>query len=425
MPPVGADRPRRAHPGHPGDVPGGWVEDLGWEPVRAGHQQQPPVGQGVDHDLLRRQVRHGDRRAGRLTGPGVDEQQPAVVEQKGHLLPPAGELRNEQGPLTGFGPQVALQGLRPRAGVDDPQCGGPVLAPGRVHECQQCAVRAQARLVQVRAFLGPEDLIGACGHVERDHLLDIGQRVSPGLPRQVVGVQQPVRGVDPIHDRPDTIQRRKQGTPGRRGLLGTHRLDGGEHPVGQVVLGQGGRRQPLGAGGHTLLLGLVARRDRHQPGEQRHHQQPGHPGQHPPQAPVLPRRGPRPVLGLGALGVQACGAGRDERHLVAGQLLGAVGHQVAGSRQARTGPQQAWVPPLGVPLRRGGRQSPAHVALGRVLGQPAPQAWPGAEQRLVGDLDVLLGHGEQAGPRQRVHAAGHMRVGQGGQLSQGHPAANH
>ena len=87
-------------------------------------------------------------------------------------------------------------------------------------------------------------------------------------------------------------------------------------------------------------------------------------------------------------------------------------------RQARTAIELFRVPPALLPGARRSAQPELHTATLGVLLQPAPQAWPLTQERLVRDLDLTLADGDQSLLRQHGQYLGHAMVAPAIELNQ-------
>ena len=125
--------------------------------------------------------------------------------------------------------------------------------------------------------------------------------------------------------------------------------------------------------------------------------------------------------GLVLGGVAAAG---DELALEHVQLEHIVGGHVEGGREAGPAVQLGRVAPGPVPFRRSlGDVSTQPAPLG-VLLDPVPQAWPLAQQGLVGDLDTPFRHGHQSPTGQRGEDARRILVALEIQLGERRPPAH-
>ena len=217
--------------------------------------------------------------------------------------------------------------------------------------------------------------------------------------------------LDPLAE--DELRRpRQQGeerTVGLGAALDAHRLQGGEHRDVRVVLVEGRRGEPLGISGDARRGRPLARRRRlgarppgEQAGHERHDEEDCRADEEGAQAAVLPGRAGGPFGDLALLGLRPLPGRVDEVALDGGDLVRPSRDQLQGPREPGAAPERRVLAPFGVPLV--GREGEAALdsAARRVLGEPGRQPRPLPEERLVGDLDVAVGDGEQPGLGQPV-----------------------
>ena len=127
------------------------------------------------------------------------------------------------------------------------------------------------------------------------------------------------------------------------------------------------------------------------------------PGEQRAKAPVRAPGPLRLLLGdLAALG--------DELALELVEVERVIGGPVEGGSEAGAAVELALVAPCRVPFGRRLGDVTAKPAPFGVLLDPLAQAWPFAQQRLVGDLDGALADGDEAAVGQRREHVGHVRV---------------
>ena len=164
----------------------------------------------------------------------------------------------------------------------------------------------------------------------------------------------------------------------RRGRV-EHRLHEGRGGARQRADALRVRRQRLRLGGALGVLSRVAREDGEQAAQEGGDEQDGSSRQQGPEAAV------RPSLGE-ALAVGLRGGGVEERAL-AGIELGPPGlDELERGGEPAAAVEVGGLPAAGVPQPRGVSDLLVRADPGAVLVEPAAQAWPLADQRLVGHL---------------------------------------
>ena len=228
--------------------------------------------------------------------------------------------------------------------------------------------------------------------------------VVPGGPgqagggRRAGGVEQARAG---LGRRGDPVGGHRQLRGDRRVLRPQHVRPGGDLPGhGEVAFA-----------GHVapLLHGVRAGHGSDQQGDGEHGQQP-------------PEPAGAATLGV-AFGVVAGGRGVEEGAFDVVELTGRLRGELLRRGESAAAQQQVRVA-AGVAPGPGGLGEPAVRGQPGAVGvDPAPQAGPGGQQRLVGDLDGVLVDGEQPARDEEVeHLADLADLGAPGQLRALHPA---
>ena len=154
----------------------------------------------------------------------------------------------------------------------------------------------------------------------------------------------------------------------------------------EVVVGQRLRAEPLGVGGRRLVARVAALVERDAPAITASTSSAATPTSAQPQAAL--RGAPLAAAAL-----------VEEGALARGELGVVVGGPVERRRQARAAIELAGVAAAGLPFARGAAEVAVQPPALGVFLEPAAQARPLAQQRLVRDLDLAVADREQAARR--------------------------
>ena len=234
--------------------------------------------------------------------------------------------------------------------------------------------------------------------VEVDHGQRPPVRAEIGLPEQRVRRR--------VHD-PDRFRRPleggKQVAARLRRVVDRSRLAGQEEREVEVLLDERLGAEALGELGRLGVTRLAALGHRVDPARDGRDEQERDPCEQRAEAPVRAPSLLRLLLRrLAALG--------DELALELVDVERVVGGPVERGREASTAEELALIAPGRVPLGRRLRDVTAKPAPFGVLLDPLAQAWPLAQQRLVGDLDRALADGDETAVGQRREHVGHPAV---------------
>ena len=164
-------------------------------------------------------------------------------------------------------------------------------------------------------------------------------------------------------------------------------------------------------GTRGLLVGGALLDERHRAGDESHDQQDREADRERPQPAGRSTRGTRLVIVRGVGSVEKLAL---ERTCLTGMGCGPVERGF----EARAAVQLGGIAPRGVPVDRRGRDAVVEPATVAVLFQPASQAGPLSQQRLVRDLGRAVARGDETPCDERLE---HVRVSE---LDEGHPPAD-
>ena len=181
--------------------------------------------------------------------------------------------------------------------------------------------------------------------------------------------------------------------------IGQVEADGRRRQGGQPV-GIGHERFPLGNVGRALgiPLGPDGQHGRDQSDDEHRGQAAGQSARPPTGAHLATES----VAGVGQFGVGPPLGGGEEPLLHGREVFLGVPGPVQGRSQAGPAVQLVVRLPLSLPLARRGHEMPAHGPAGRVVLEPAGQAGPRGQQRLVHHVEHLAVHGQKSPGDERV-----------------------
>ena len=218
--------------------------------------------------------------------------------------------------------------------------------------------------------------------------------------------QQPVALAPGHADCGGAAQQRGEQVPARlRRALDRLALAGEQQRAVELLRHQRLRAEALGLRAARLVAGRAALLEEQRAGEQRDPEHGADAREQQAQSPIRRARAACLAVGLGAALVQECALGRVE-------LAPVRCAPVHRRGQAGAAVELGGVAPAGLPLPgRDGEVVMQAPALG-VLGDPVAQARPLAQQRLVRDLDAVLGERDETAVGERAeHAPDLLAVG--------------
>ena len=238
---------------------------------------------------------------------------------------------------------------------------------------------------------------GACRHLYRLANLLIGlgiEKPKPVCTDSTHGERLPVRAdgdlsevvAAAVHD-PDRSGRAQelgqQVAASLRRVVDRDRLAGEQKRTVEILLDERLGAKPLGELGRLRVARVAALDDREHPAGERRRQQDPDTGEQPAKAPVRPSGLLRFLLrDLAALG--------DELALELVEVECTICGRVEGGSEAGAAVELALIASCRVPFGRCLGDVAAKPAPFGVLFDPLAQAWPFAQQRLMGDLDGVL-----------------------------------
>jgi hypothetical protein len=202
-------------------------------------------------------------------------------------------------------------------------------------------------------------------------------------------------------------------------------LPGQQDRAVDLVLGLGQRPKAPGVGDQRLAFGPAPQGQRQRAGHQGQHQHHGQAGDQLTQPAAGPRLPLGATAGVGHLMLGRGPAGVQELALQLIEVAVVIAGPVQGAGQPSPPVQLPRLPAGLVPLPRRRDEVALQGSALDILLQPAVQPGPLPQQRLVGHLHGVLGLGQQPLVGQRLqHPQDELVLG-GGELLQGHPAADH